>query len=74
LNSTSSDIGEARANAGRAIRDLGHALVGHVATTEQLDAATVDLGRLTKDFETGTVRDRVIERPTGVRLQPTARK
>jgi hypothetical protein len=61
----SSDVGEARADAGRAIRDLGHALVGHVATTKQLDAATADLGRLTKDFETGTVRDRVIERPTG---------
>ena len=60
-----SNIEEARADAGRAVRDLGHALVGHVATTEQLTAATDDLRRLTKDFETGTVRDRVIERPTG---------
>jgi acyl-coenzyme A thioesterase PaaI-like protein len=63
--SDSSDIEEARADAGQAIRDLGHALVGHVATTEQLEAATEDLQRLTTDFDTGTVRDRVIERPTG---------
>ncbi len=65
MNGSGPKFEEARADAGRALRDLGHALVGHEATAEQLTAATDDLRRLTADFKTGTVRDRVIERPTG---------
>jgi len=59
------DLADARARAGTAIRDLGHALVGHEATIEEIDALSTDLERWTGRFAARTVRDRVIERPTG---------
>lgn len=59
------DVAEARARAGKAIRDLGHALVGHETSAAQIDALTGALDGWTADLAGGDVRDRVIERPTG---------
>ena len=56
---------ESRARAGRAIRDLGHALVGHHETAEEIDGLTADLERWTRRLADGPERNRVIERPTG---------
>lgn len=58
-------LADARARVGRAVRDLGHALVGHDATVDRLDALTADLDRWSAALATGAPRDRVIERPTG---------
>lgn len=52
------DVGEARAEAGRAIRDIGHALVGHHVPLELLDELTATLDDLTASFETGAARSR----------------
>ena len=56
---------DARAEVGQAIRDLGHSIVGHQASAEQLLSATDDLRKWIDSFDKGVVRDRVIERPTG---------
>lgn len=58
-------IAEARARGGKALRDLGHALVGHDAPADTIDELTADLDAWSERLATGTVRDRVIERPTG---------
>lgn len=52
------DVAEARARAGRAIRDIGHALVGHHVPTELLDELTTTLDDLTGRFDTGAPRSR----------------
>jgi acyl-coenzyme A thioesterase PaaI-like protein len=59
------DMADARARAARAIRDVGHALVGHHADRATLDALTAGLDGWTRELCRGRVRDRVIERPTG---------
>jgi acyl-coenzyme A thioesterase PaaI-like protein len=51
-------VAEARARAGRAIRDIGHALVGHHATVGLLDEVTAELDQLTRRLEDGARRTR----------------
>jgi len=51
-------VAEARAEAGRAIRDLGHALVGHHAPIELLTDVARTLDRLTRELDEGAVRSR----------------
>ncbi|MEZ5218397.1 MAG: hypothetical protein R2715_17865 [Ilumatobacteraceae bacterium] len=46
-------IAEARAEAGRAIRDIGHALVGHHVPVELLGEVTSTLDRLTELLDQG---------------------
>ena len=58
-------LGEARAEAGRAIRDLGHALVGHHAPIELLDEVTRELDRLTGRLVQGASRSRSEVRSDG---------
>jgi acyl-coenzyme A thioesterase PaaI-like protein len=58
-------ISEARAAAGRAIRDLGHAIVGHHAPTELIDRTTATLGSLTNAWELGGRRSRAEVRRDG---------
>lgn len=49
-------IAEARAEAGRAIRDIGHALVGHHAPVELLEEVTRTLDDLTRRLDDGATR------------------
>ncbi|RLE25241.1 MAG: hypothetical protein DRJ50_03305 [Actinobacteria bacterium] len=65
MTTGNSDIEDARADIGQALRDLGHSVVGHDAAVEQLAKAANTLRELTAILEKGTFRDRVIERPTG---------
>ena len=58
-------MADARARAGRALRAVGHGLIGHHADLESIDALTADLDAWAARLSTGAVRDRVIERPTG---------
>ncbi|MFM8268425.1 MAG: PaaI family thioesterase [Ilumatobacteraceae bacterium] len=51
-------IAEARAGAGRAVRDLGHALVGHHASVELIDRVTSTLDALTAELFAGGPRSR----------------
>ncbi len=51
-------VGEARADAGRAIRDIGHALVGHHVTIDLLEDVTHSLDALTERLDGGEVRSR----------------
>ena len=51
-------LAEARARAGRAIRDIGHALVGHHAPIDVLDEVTATLDELTERLDTGAQRSR----------------
>ena len=52
------EVAEARAEAGRAIRDIGHALVGHHVPLELLVDLTTTLDDLTARFDTGPTRSR----------------
>lgn len=52
-------VAEARADAGRAVRDIGHALVGHHASIELIDRVTRTLDALTAELSEGTTRSRV---------------
>jgi acyl-coenzyme A thioesterase PaaI-like protein len=56
---------DARAEAGRAIRDLGHALVGHHAPDELVDETTARLDELTARIVVGTPRSRLEVRRDG---------
>jgi acyl-coenzyme A thioesterase PaaI-like protein len=56
---------EARARAGRAIRDLGHALVGHHAPDELIDEMTEQLDAITAQMVEGEVRSRLEVRRDG---------
>ena len=53
------ELADARAAAGRAIRDLGHALVGHHAPLELLQSTTAELDRVTAQLVRGAPRSRV---------------
>lgn len=59
------DQAEARARVGYALRRLGHVLVGHHATVDEIDALTGDLERQAAAIASNDRRSRVIERPTG---------
>lgn len=59
------ELADRRAAAGAALRNLGHALVGHHATEDELDGLVADLDRWTVTFEANARRNRVAERPTG---------
>jgi acyl-coenzyme A thioesterase PaaI-like protein len=72
------DDAEERARAGRAIRELGHAFVGHHAPAELLDEIAVTLDNLTARLDAGALRDRAMVRAgeewkrgvtTGTRLE-----
>ena len=56
---------DARAWAGRAVRELGHALVGRHATLEQIDRVSTTLDGLTDELAHGAPRTRGENRPVG---------
>lgn len=58
-------IAEARAETGRAIRDVGHAIVGHHASIELLGEVTATLDALTRRIELGEPRSRAQVRRDG---------
>lgn len=64
-------IGEARAAAGRAVRDIGHALVGHHAPIELLDELSQMLDDLTARLGSGPLRSRSEVRRDGQFDAPT---
>jgi acyl-coenzyme A thioesterase PaaI-like protein len=51
-------VGEARARAGLAIRDIGHALVGHHASIDTLEQLAHTLEQLTAQLSRGATRSR----------------
>ena len=55
------EVTEARARAGKAIRDIGHGLVGHDADAELIDEVADTLDDLTALLAKGDVRRRVRE-------------
>ena len=55
------EVTEARARAGRAVRDLGHSLVGHVATAAELDEVVTTLEGVVARLDAGEPRRRVRE-------------
>lgn len=65
-------IGAARGAAGRAIRDIGHAVVGHHATIEQLERITRQLDNLVAELVVLPTRSRAAERSSGQWGQPPA--
>ncbi len=58
-------VADARARAGRSIRDIGHALVGHQASIELIDRVTSTLDALTAELDGLPARSRAQERPSG---------
>ena len=64
------EIAEARAEAGRAVRDLGHGLVGHHASVELLDNLTRALDDLTRQLSEGPGRSRSEVRRDGELGEP----
>lgn len=58
-------LSDARAEAGRAIRDLGHAIVGHHAPLALVERVTATLDGLSADLVTGGARDRAQVRREG---------
>ncbi len=58
-------IADARAWAGKSIRDLGHAIVGHHASLELIDRVSTELNSLTDELAAGPVRSRSQSRPQG---------
>lgn len=58
-------VADARADAGRAVRDVGHALVGHHAPLELLQRFTRTLDALTAELEAGELRSRAQIRGDG---------
>lgn len=59
------DIADARAHAAKALRDVGHAFVGHHVPIGEIEELTADLSAWLERLDRDMVRDRVIERPTG---------
>jgi acyl-coenzyme A thioesterase PaaI-like protein len=59
------ELAEARAAAGRAVRDIGHALVGHQAPIELIDRISRTLDDLSAELDAYPARSRSEERPTG---------
>jgi acyl-coenzyme A thioesterase PaaI-like protein len=66
------ELTEARARAGRAVRDIGHALVGHQADVELVDEVADTLQGLTKRLTDGAARHRVREDRTERWRNPVA--
>ncbi len=66
------EVTEARARAGRAIRDVGHALVGHVADPDLIEDVARTLEGLTKRLDEGPARHRVRENRADRWLEPVA--
>ena len=58
-------LADARAAAGRAIRDLGHAIVGHHAPLSAIERRASTLDDLTTEITTGERRDRAQVRREG---------
>lgn len=58
-------LADARAHAGRAVRDLGHQLVGHEASKELLDRITATLEALSGELAANTRRNRAVTRRGG---------
>lgn len=58
-------LAEARARAGRAVRDIGHELVGHEASVEVLDRITATLDALSAELRAQTGRNRAMTRRGG---------
>lgn len=56
---------DARAWAGKAVRDLGHALVGHHAPLELIDRVSTTLDELTAELQHGAPRSRSQRRTPG---------
>jgi acyl-coenzyme A thioesterase PaaI-like protein len=59
------DLADARARAGRAVRDIGHELVGHEASVELLDRITATLDALSAELAVNPERNRAITRRGG---------
>ncbi len=59
------DVAAARIRVGRAYRSLGHAIVGHHVSAEQLDRLAEMLTESTDAIRSGERRIRSIERPSG---------
>ncbi len=65
-------VEDARANAARAIRDIGHSLVGHHAQLALLDELTAELDSLTGRLDTGAPRSRADAQRNGEFTGPPA--
>jgi len=65
-------VANARAEAGRSIRDIGHALVGHHAAIPLVDRVTSMLDELTVELNTGERRSRAEVRREGEWGEPPA--
>ncbi len=63
---------EARARAGKAVRDIGHALIGHQADAELIGEVATTLDGLTKRLTDGAVRRRAREDRTERWANPVA--
>lgn len=63
-------VAEARARAGKAIRDIGHALVGHHGSIDLLDDVTRVLDDLTRQLDEGNGRTRSEVRSDGELGEP----
>lgn len=63
MSGSSVDIAESRRRVGFAIRRLGHAVVGHHATVDDLDSLADMLEEQIAVFDSGATRDRSIKRP-----------
>lgn len=58
-------LADARARAGRAVRDIGHELVGHEASVELLDRLTATLDLLSAELALNAERNRATTRRGG---------
>lgn len=58
-------LAEARARAGRAVRDIGHELVGHEASVELMDRITTTLDALSAELARNATRNRAMTRRGG---------
>jgi len=65
-------VSNARAEAGRAIRDIGHALVGHHAAIPLVERVTATLDALTVELDEGEQRSRAEVRREGEWGEPPA--
>lgn len=63
-------LADARAQAGRAVRDIGHALVGHHASLDLIERLTTVLDDLTAELSTGPARSRAETRREGQWMAP----
>jgi acyl-coenzyme A thioesterase PaaI-like protein len=66
------EVTEARARAGKAVREIGHALVGHAAPVELIDEVASTLEKLTARLDEGETRRRVRESAAERWAEPVA--